>query len=57
MNIDLSKTDRNCIFHFFFRNYDLIFSLLFLVLGCIGKRKVVDPVPTKRKRTSSRMNL
>jgi hypothetical protein len=55
MNIDLSKIDRNCILYFVKLCFYLVVFLL--VLGCISKRKPVDPLPIKRKRTSSRMNL
>jgi hypothetical protein len=55
MNIDLSKTDRNCN-NRFFKIIVLLFFFL-LVLGCTSRQKPVDPLPIKRKRTSSRMNF
>jgi hypothetical protein len=56
MNIDLSKTDRNCKLEFFLK--PILLSLdFFIVLGCTSKRKAVDPLPMRRKRTSSRMDF
>ena len=56
MDIDLSKIDRNCMRRTLFISISDYFSLC-IVLGCVSKRKPVNPIPSKRKRTTSRMNF
>ena len=50
LNLDLSKTDRNCKWK---RKEMEVASLLPSVLGCVPKPKTTDQAPTKRKRSSS----